>query len=189
MNLSTKIRVLAALGTLSGAVWAGTFATFTDDATSASTFSSGTVNLELADDTTDAYSFTSLSTSNMKPGDVKYASLKVENAGSIASSYTMTSAESETALSGELQLGAVVGAATCDAAGYAAATDTTAGGLLTNQVIANGDLAAAAISSARSLAAGASETLCFKVELPSGTGNTFQGLTTTSTFTFNLTQA
>ena len=183
MNASKKIRILAALGTLSGAVWAGTFASFTDSATSQSTFSTGTVNMELADDTTDAYSFASLSTSNMKPGDVKYATLKVENAGSIASTYTMTSAESEAALSGELQLGAVVGAATCDATGYTAAV--TAGTV----VIANGDLAAAAISTPRPLAAAASETLCFRVELPSATTDTFQGLTSTSTFTFNLAQA
>ncbi len=183
MNASKKIRILAALGTLSGAVWAGTFATFTDSATSSSTFSSGTVDMELADDASDAYSFATLSTANMKPGDVKYATLRVENAGSIASTYTMASNESETALSGELQLGAVVGAATCDDLGYAAAV--TAGTV----AIPTGDLAAAAISTARPLAAAASETLCFKVELPSATTNTFQGLTTTSTFTFNLTQA
>ncbi|MDQ3610975.1 MAG: hypothetical protein M4D85_05090 [Actinomycetota bacterium] len=184
MNTSKKIRVIAALGTLSGAVWAGTFATFTDSATSTSTFSSGTVNMELNDDTTDAYTFASLSTSNMKPGDVKYATLKVENAGSIASTYTMTSAESEAVLSGQLQLGAVVGAATCDAVGYAAAVTG-----VTGIVIANGSLASAAISTARPLAAAASELLCFKVELPSASGDTFQGLTTTSTFTFSLTQA
>lgn len=184
MNTSKKIRVIAALGTLSGAVWAGTFATFTNDATSASTFASGTVNLELSDEVDDAYDFASLSTSNMKPGDVKYATLKVENAGSIASTYTMTSGTSEAALSGELQLGAVVGAATCDAVGYTAAVTG-----VTGIVIAAGDLSAAAISVARPLAATTSETLCFKVELPSGTTNTFQGLTTTSTFTFRLTQA
>ncbi len=182
MNTSKKIRVIAALGTLSGAVWAGTFATFTDDATSSSTFATGTVNMELADDTTDAYSFTTLSTSNMKPGDVKFATLKVENAGSIASTYTMTSAESETVLSGQLQLGAVVGAVTCDAAGYT--TAATAG-----TVIASGALSSAAISTARALGAAASETLCFRVELPTASDNTFQGLTTTSTFTFSLTQA
>ncbi|MBW3641046.1 MAG: M73 family metallopeptidase [Actinobacteria bacterium] len=181
MNTSKKIRVIAALGSLSGAVWAGTFATFTDSATSASTFSSGTVDMELNDDATDAYSFASLSTSNMKPGDVKYAALKVENAGSIASTYTMTSAESEAVLSGQLQLGAVTGATTCDAAGYAALTTTV--------VIANGSLASAAISTARPLAAATSELLCFKVELPTASGDTFQGLTTTSTFTFSLTQA
>ena len=36
----------------------------------------------------------------------------------------------------------------------------------------------------RTLAASANEMLCFRVELPTGTGNSFQGLTTTATLTF-----
>jgi hypothetical protein len=36
----------------------------------------------------------------------------------------------------------------------------------------------------RTLAASADEDLCFNVELPSATGNSFQGLTTTATFAF-----
>jgi hypothetical protein len=184
VNASKKIRVLAALGTLSGAVWAGTFATFTDSGTSASTFSTGTVDLELNNEVDDAYAFAALSTANMKPGDTKYAALTVENAGTLGYSYTMTSAETETTLSAELKLGAVIGAVTCDAAGY-----TTAVAVPTNIVIANGNLSAAAISTARTLAAAASEILCVRVELPSTAGDTFQGLTTTSTFTFSATQS
>lgn len=184
MNASKKIRILAALGTLSGAVWAGTFATFTDSGTSASTFSTGTVDLELNNEVDDAYDFATLSTSNMKPGDVKYAPLTVENAGSLGYTYTMTSAESEAVLSAELKLGAVTGAVTCDGAGY-----TTAVAVPTNIVIANGNLSAAAVSTPRALAAATSETLCVRVELPSSAGDTFQGLTTTSTFTFAVTQS
>lgn len=184
MNASKKIRVLATLGTLSGAVWAGTFATFTDSGTSASTFSTGTVDLELNNELDDAYDFATLSTSNMKPTDVKFATLTVENAGTLGYSYTMSSAESEAVLSAALQLGAVVNAATCDAAGY-----TTAVAVAGNVVIPNGNLAAAAISPARTLASGASETLCVRVELPSGADDTVQGLTTTSTFTFAATQS
>jgi len=183
VNTSKKVRVLAALGMLSGAVWAGTFATFSDDATASSTFSTGTLDLELNDDATDAYAFTSLSTSNMKPGDVKFATLKVENAGTIASTYAMASTESEAVLSSALQLGAVVGAVTCDSLAYTAAALVP-----TNVVIANGSLSSAAIAS-RALAAAASETLCVRVELPSSAGNPLQGLTTTSTFTFTLSQA
>ncbi len=59
----------------------------------------------------------------------------------------------------------------------------------TNVVIVTGDLSAAAISTPRTLAAGASEVLCMKVELPAATGDAFQGLTTTSTFTFAATQS
>ena len=50
MSRSKKIRTLAALGTLSGAAWAGTFASFTDDASSAATFSAGTVDLVVGGD-------------------------------------------------------------------------------------------------------------------------------------------
>lgn len=184
MNASKKIRTIAALGTLSGAVWAGTFATFTDSATSASTFSSGTIDLELSNEADDAYDFATLSTSNMKPGDVTYAPITVENAGSLGYTYTMTSAESESVLSGELKLGAVTGAVTCNQAGY-----TTAVTVPTNVVITNGNLSAAAISTPRTVAAGSSEVLCVRVELPSTASDNFQGLTTTSTFTFAVTQS
>ena len=182
MNTSKKIRTVAALGLFSSVAWAGTFATFTDSATSASTFSSGTVDLELADEADDAYDFATLSTANMKPGDVTFATLKVENAGTLPYTYTMTSGESEATLSASLQLGAVIGAVTCNSAGY-----TTAALTPTNILIANGNLAAAAIAS-RGLASLAFETLCVRVELPSGTGDALQGLTTTSTFTFAATQ-
>ena len=40
----------------------------------------------------------------------------------------------------------------------------------------------------RVLNAGANETLCFRVTLPSGTGNAYQGATTTTTFTFDAEQ-
>ena len=40
----------------------------------------------------------------------------------------------------------------------------------------------------RTLAASANEDLCFNVELPSATNDTFQGLTTTATFTFEAEQ-
>lgn len=184
MKLSKKVRAVAALGSLSAGVWAATFATFTDSGTSSSTFSTGTVDLELNNEVDDAYDFASLSTSNMKPGDVKYAALTVENAGSLGYTYTMSSAETNAALSGELQLGAVTGAVTCDATGYNAAAL-----LAPNVVVPSGDLADAAISSPRPLAAGASEVLCVKVELPSATTDAFQGQTTTSTFTFSATQS
>ena len=38
------------------------------------------------------------------------------------------------------------------------------------------------------LASGANETLCFRVTLPSGTGNPYQAATTTTTFTFDAEQ-
>lgn len=184
MSLSKSIRVLAALGTLSGALWAGTFATFTDEATSASTFTAGTVDLVAGGEVDDAYGFTALQMGNMKPGDVVYAPLSVANDGSLGFSYGLSTAATGTTLKDELQLGArtVANAAACDSAGggYTAAALST--------VIAEGDLSAAAISS-RTLAAGSSEVLCFKVQLPSTADNSFQGQTTTATFTLSATQS
>lgn len=181
-----KVRLILSLGLLSGLVWAGTFATFTDSGTASSTFTAGTVDLLLSGETDDAYAFTAIEMSNMKPGDVKYAPLTIANAGTLAFSYTMatsaTNADTK-ALRDQLTLGIrkVASTATCDSAGvgYGASLDT---------MTASGALSAAAISS-RSLAVGANEVACFRVELPSTANDTFQGATTTATFTFSATQA
>lgn len=60
-------------------------------------------------------------------------------------------------------------------------TVTTVGTTTTNLV---GDPTAGAQAGDRTLNAGSNETLCFKVSLPIGTGNTYQGVSTTITFTF-----
>ncbi len=185
MTRSTKIRALAALGSLAGLAWAGTFATFTDSATASSTFTAGTVDLELADEADDDYGFTAIEMANMKPGDVKYAPLKVENAGTLGFAYSMsvsaTNADGK-GLASQLVLGAktVLDAATCDTAGLGY-------GLSATTVVAEGSLSSRTITN-RALASG-SEVLCVKVELPAGTGDTFQGATTTATFTFSATQS
>lgn len=181
-----KVRLVLSLGLLSGVVWAGTFATFTDSGTASSTFTAGSVDLLLSGEADDAYAFTSIEMSNMKPGDVKYAPLTIANNGTLDFSYTMatsaTNADSK-ALRDQLTLGIkkVATAAACDSAGvgYTASLDT---------MTASGALSSAAISS-RSLSAGASEVACFRVELPSSSSDTFQGATTTATFTFSATQA
>ena len=51
-----------------------------------------------------------------------------------------------------------------------------------------GDPTQGAQSGDRTLNAGASEVLCIQVSLPSSSGNTYQGITTTATFTFNAEQ-
>jgi spore coat-associated protein N len=186
MKLSRKVKVIAGLGTLSSAVWASTYATFTDSATSASTFTTGTLDLQLNAEVDDAYAFTSLESSGLKPGDTVYAPLTVANAGSLGYSYSMSSSSTNAdskALRDTLRLGAklVANAAACDSAGagYLASLTT---------VMAEGAISAAAISS-RSVTAGSSEVLCFKVQLPSTAGDTLQDATTTTTMTFSATQS
>ncbi len=182
----TKARVLLCGGALSAVIWAGTFATFTDSGTADSTFTAGTVDLLINADADDAYAFTSIEMSNMKPGDVKYAPLTIANAGTLAFTYSMTTTATNAdskALRDQLTLGIrkVADAATCDAAGvgYGASVDT---------LTASGALSAGAIAS-RALAASTNEVACFRVELPSGSGDSFQAATTTATFTFSATQS
>ncbi len=182
----TKTRLLLAGTALTGVVWAGTFATFTDSGTASSTFTAGTVDLLVSGETDDAYAFTSIEMGNMKPGDVKYAPLTIANSGSLGFSYTMSTAASDPDSKGlrdqlTLEARLVANAAACDSAGvgFNASIST---------VTASGPLASAAIAS-RSLTAGQSEVVCYKVQLPSGTGDAFQGATTVATLTFAATQS
>ena len=184
MKMSRKIKVVLALGTLSSAVWASTFATFTDSATATSTFTAGSVDLVLNSDTSDAYAFTTLQSSNMKPTDVIYAPLNVANTGTLGFSFTMASSSTNAdskALRDTLELGIklVANAGACDAAGYAASATT-----IRAQSAING-----ASVGARTLTAGSNEVWCFKAELPSGAGDSLQGSTTTTTMTFSATQS
>ena len=186
MSMSKNLRVIAALGTLSGAVWAGTFASFTDDASSSATFTAGTVDLVAGGDVNDAYDFASLTVPNMKPGDVQYAPLTIDNAGTLGFTYGMTSAAVDGAVSGlgaalDLEIRSVAAAGDCTAAGWSAATS----------VVPAGGLTAAAITG-RTLAAASGEVLCFQVTFPdtgAGLDNALQGSSTTATFSFTAAQA
>lgn len=186
MRTSHAVKAVLALGTLSGALWAGTFATFTDQQDAVSTFTTGTVDLRLNADNTTSYSWTSINLSNMKPGDVIYQPLTVSNNGTLSYSYTMSSSATNADAKGlkdQLVLGMkiVANAGTCDSAGVgygASATTVSAEGALSSRAI-----------TARTLAAGLSEVLCTYVSLPLSTVNSFQSATTTDTMTFVATQS
>lgn len=188
MSMSKNLRVIAALGTLSGAVWAGTFASFTDDASSSATFTAGTVDLVAGGDVNDAYDFASLTVPNMKPGDVQYAPLTIDNAGTLGFTYGMTSSASDVGgtpaglgAALDLEVRSVAAAGDCSAAGWSTATS----------VVPAGGLTAAAITG-RTLAAASGEVLCFQVTFPdtgAGLDNALQGSSTTATFSFTAAQA
>ena len=181
MSMSKNLRVIAALGTLSAAVWAGTFASFTDDADATATFTAGTVDLVAGGDTSDAKDFADLTVPNMKPGDVQYAPLAIDNAGTLGFTYDMSSAAVDGAVTGlgdalDLEVRSVAAAANCSATDFASGT----------AVVAAGDLKAASITD-RPLASAGGEVLCFKVTFPdtgSGLDNALQGASTTATFSF-----
>lgn len=156
-------------------------ALFTDtQAVEANSFTTGTVDIS-TDPATALFTV-----ANMAPGDVFYQALTVTNGGTLELRYDLTSIATDVGdknLAGQLDLTIAGddGLGTCDAAGFA-----TYGTV----AYATGDLgnidgvSAITLDSDRVLAASANEVLCFKIELPSATDNTFQNATTTATFTF-----
>lgn len=123
-----------------------------------------------------------LTSSNMMPGDTVNASLVVSNTGTSQLRYAMSSSNTNSTLATQMTLTVKTLGTSC------AAFDGT--------TVYTGSLNAAAIGlpaqgadpGDRTLNAAMNETLCFRVSLPGSTGNSFQGLTTTATFTFDAEQ-
>ena len=181
--------VLAFLLIGAAAFRGGSLAVFTDTATvPANTFTAGTIDISTAP------ASALVTYSAMAPGDTTTQSLVVTNAGTLALRYAITaSATNADTLGLKDQLTLVVKtidvttpASACnDFDGtqlYTGDLDSGVGGVLV------GDVAQGAQAGDRALAAAATETLCFRVSLPLATGNTFQGATTTATFTFTAEQ-
>lgn len=179
---------MLAVGVLAGAPWAVTHAIFTDAAPIGSnTFSTGTV------DVSSSPASALISFSGMAPGDLTTQSLVVSNAGTLALRYAISSSATNAdakALKDQLTLtirtvDVTTPATPCDNFDgtqlYTGDTDSTAGKLV-------GDNLQGAQAGDRTLAAAGSETLCFRVSLPSATGNTFQNASSTATFTFDAEQ-
>lgn len=178
---------LIAVGLLSAVTGMGGLAVFTDQAANdANTFATGTLDIS----TSPASAF--ITFSNMAPGDEVTEPLTVNNDGSLELRYAVTSTTTEDTLAAQLDLTIKEDVTTCTNAGFD--TDGT-------PVYATGDLGSMAgidvvgdpttgpDAGDRVLAASpANEVLCFNVVLPLGTDDTYQGLTTTATFTFNAEQ-
>lgn len=176
-----RFAALLALALLSGSLGAGalSLAYFTDtQAVTGNAFATGTINIS----TTPATALFGIS--NMMPGDTTTQSLLVQNAGTGSLRYAMaTSVVTGPALAGQLELTVRTLGTSC------AAFDGTT-------VVATGALSGAAIGSSaqgsqagdRTLAGGASETLCFRATLPTSTDDTFQNTSTSVTFTFDAEQ-
>jgi predicted ribosomally synthesized peptide with SipW-like signal peptide len=125
-----------------------------------------------------------LSTDHMQPGDTVSGTLTMSNTGSVELRYAMTSSATDDGkgLRSILQLTIRTAGTSC------AAFDGT---ILYSGVIANaafGNPAVGSQSGDRTLANGASETLCFRAELPTSATNAYQQATTTVSFTFNAEQ-
>ena len=120
-----------------------------------------------------------------------YGAIDVSNGGSLELRYAVKSTTTENVLAAQLDMtvrGPAASSTGCDAAGFG----TYGSGVLyatgdlgnTTPINLIGDPAQGAQANDRTLTAGANEFMCFKVNLPLATGNSFQGLTSTATIDF-----
>lgn len=176
-----------------------TGALFTDSASSANnSFATGNVTLTLGTATTLPFGVT-----GMAPGDTAGAhDVVVENSGSLEYRYAITSTSTEDILAGQLDLWVWEESAEDDTllsgtAGTCEATPGTGistylygpaalGSTTTTNLV--GDPAQGGQAGDRILAASTSEVLCFYVELPSTSDNTYEGLNTATDFAFEAEQ-
>ena len=171
-----RFTALLALGVVSGSLGAGalSLAIFTDSqAVTGNAFATGTVDIS----TTPATAL--FSVSSMMPGDTSSQTILVDNAGTGALRYAISTAVvSGPTLAAQIQLDIYAGATCTGTALYSGALN----------VAAVGSNAQGPDAGDRALAGGANETLCFKATLPLSTGNTFQNTSTSVTFTFDAEQ-
>jgi spore coat-associated protein N len=168
-----RFAALLALALVSGSLGAGalSLAVFTDSqAVTGNAFATGSIDIS----TTPATAL--FNVSSMMPGDTNSQTIQVNNAGSGALRYAIsTSIVSGPTLAAQLQLDIYAGA-TCSG------TPLYTGALGSAAV---GSAAQGANAGDRALAGLTNETLCFKSTLPLSTNNTFQNTSTSVTFTFD----
>ena len=163
-------------------------ALFTDQETVAGTFSTGSIVLD--DVKIDALTLT---TATMMPGDTVTDDVVVENDGTAQLRYSMSTTSTNADLK-SLRDVLTLTVRTIDATLPATPCDNFDGTLVLAATVLGtntakfGDVTAGSQAGDRTLNAAANETLCFRISLPSGTGNAYQSATTTTTFTFDAEQ-
>lgn len=146
------------------------------------TFTTGTVTLS----TNPASALVTFS--NMAPGDQVTEPITVNNDGTLDLRYAVTSTTTENVLASQLVLTIKSGVTTCTNSDFGTDGTTIYGPDVlgnTTPVDVIGDPSQGNQAGDRTLSAGDTEDLCFNVSLPLSTGNSFQGLTSTATFTFD----
>ena len=171
------VALLASVSLLTIGAGSVSLAQFTDTTASTWSFTTGTVDIS-----TNPTVFTDVTA--MMPGDNVTQALTVTNGGTGDLRYAMATTATN-ALGDQLQLtvktaDAGGGCAAFTGTGVVAATALDGAGF--------GSSAQGANAGDRTLAAGASEVLCFRVSLALSTGNAFQGATSAATFTFDAEQ-
>jgi spore coat-associated protein N len=163
-------------------------ALFTDSESVDATFGTGSIDLDAAK--IDALVLT---TSSMMPGDSITDDVVVENDGTAQLRYAMTTASTNADGKG-LRDVLTLTVKTIDATTPGTPCDNFDGTTVLAATVLGasgagfGNPTPGANAGDRTLNAASNETLCFRVALPSGTGNAYQGATTTTTFTFDAEQ-
>jgi predicted ribosomally synthesized peptide with SipW-like signal peptide len=179
------IPALAMLGLGAGQL---SLALFTDTESVDTTFGTGTIDLDGA-----KIDVLVLTSSAMMPGDSVTDDVVVENDGTAQLRYAMTTASTNADAKG-LRDVLTLTVKTIDATTPGTPCDDFDGTTVLAATVLGasgagfGDPTAGDDTGDRTLDAASNETLCFRVSLPSGTGNAYQGAATTTTFTFDAEQ-
>lgn len=180
------MRALLCLGLLAGLTAIGSFAFWTDDVTiSGSTFTAGTLDLQV--NSSDAYTTTTLGMSStpMVPGNTSAEVLTVRNNGNVPLKYTLVGGLSGTdaatySSAGVLRLTVVAGGSR---SGSGNAATCTGGTTIYGPTALTNVTSTAIIGTRRGpVAAAGTEALCFQITFDAGAASSFQGRTTTATF-------
>jgi predicted ribosomally synthesized peptide with SipW-like signal peptide len=201
MKTSRKILLsIGAVGAAASIAGLGTFATFTDTDSASATITSGTVTIDLADP--GANNRLNVGAGGMVPGDSLQRRVVLSNDGdqNLASVTLTTTAAPATLLTSDATNGLQMKIEkcsgtwreslttpytyTCDLALPADNGGTRSTVLARRAILGN----TIALSGMSSLTAGSSDDMVVTVDLPSSAGNSFQGLESVITYTFNAIQ-
>ena len=176
-----RVRALLAVGTVVGLGAIGTSAAWTDQSTATSgQFATGSIDLKVGSPAVnnDPPAFTTgFALSNMKPSDTTQSTLQVNNTGTVPFIYTITGTATNSG-AGADQLGSAMSVQIYP-------NSTCTGGTVLNSP-AKFTFSA---TTARALAAGADETLCFKATLPATADTALQAQSSVATFTLTATSS
>lgn len=185
---------LAALGAAASMAGLGTFATFTSTTSASQTIASGTVTIALGASGASTNRLT-VNASGLVPGDTVQRSFDLSNTGdeNLASIGLTTTASPSSLLDTDATSGLQMVIDKCSVAwvevGTSPAFTYTCAGTTTT-VIASRAVIGSSLSMAglAALTNGGTDHLRLTMTLPSTTGNTFQGLTSTVSYNFIGTQ-
>lgn len=182
----------AALTVASIGIGAVSMAVFTDTETVDATFTSGTIVL----DATKIDALNLALGDNWVPGDSVTGSVDVENDGTNPLRYSLNTTTTAVAGAngGVLNTALLVEVKTVDATTPVTKCNEFDGtSLQVSEALGSSNVMFGSVSPTvgtgdRTVLAGATDVLCIRISLPIATGDTFQGATAVSTFTFNAEQ-